>query len=293
MMFAITMAAALSASCEHYNATAAYLWMKKQGCTDGVPSSCPGNITPAAGCTDAVWIARTLAAAGVIPLDPDSPKRSDYNPFVAGGVSYNLELSSDLQAYLKTQGWGPNSSATVDDTEFGALLLTNAFVAMPCFALGSGYYTCHEPPLLYGPQCAVGADMFRTIAPQPWGCMGAPPVPTPPLPTPAPTPAPCNPAVCYPNSEAYVCRPKPGLSQGDLQSLIDYCCSSGTGVNCVTINEGGACYKTLTNLTEKVDWCLRSYYQIQCPQCIVPVHERCDFAGKGELVKGPIPCPSS
>eukprot|EP01063_Lacrimia_lanifica_P041588 TRINITY_DN9742_c2_g1_i1.p2 TRINITY_DN9742_c2_g1~~TRINITY_DN9742_c2_g1_i1.p2 ORF type:complete len:308 (+),score=86.81 TRINITY_DN9742_c2_g1_i1:75-998(+) len=299
---AVCGAAAHAASpCASYDVAAARAWLAAQGCQNSTINGCPGGQTPATGCTDAAYIARALAAGGVLAVDPNSGTRADYQAFRYNGTTYNLELSTDLQKVMALAGW---RAATVkpEAAGEGAIVFTSAFAhseggpGLPCWARGNALFDCHEPPLLYAPNCGIASDVLAGVHPQVWTCPGAPrPAPAPPTPAPAPVPQPCDHALCYPDPAApYVCRASPTASAAALQAALDYACSYGSGVDCAPINQGGACFDLVNQtLLAHADWAFDQYYQVQCPFCIVPVAERCNFNGAAALVKGPVPCPTA
>ncbi|GKU91936.1 hypothetical protein SLEP1_g5741 [Rubroshorea leprosula] len=84
---------------------------------------------------------------------------------------------------------------------------------------------------------------------------------------PAPTPA-------VPTGKQF-CVPKLGVSDGQLQSNLDYAC--GNGVDCLPINLGGACFEP-NNLRAHASFAMNSYYRTKGQ-----TFNECNFGGTGQL----------
>lgn len=77
------------------------------------------------------------------------------------------------------------------------------------------------------------------------------------LQTPTTPKTPTTPANPSPKAAAW-CVPKPGVSDAQLQSNLDYVC--GHGLDCSPIQPGGACYEPAT-LQAHAAYAMNLYYQ--------------------------------
>ncbi|XWS56582.1 hypothetical protein CRYUN_Cryun09bG0097800 [Craigia yunnanensis] len=86
-----------------------------------------------------------------------------------------------------------------------------------------------------------------------------------------PTASPANPA---PSSKKY-CVPKPGVTDAQLQSNLDYACSQGT--DCSPIQPGGPCAEPAT-ARSRATFAMNSFYRSKGQ-----VDSACDFSGTAQI----------
>ncbi|XVE71635.1 hypothetical protein DITRI_Ditri10aG0167100 [Diplodiscus trichospermus] len=89
-----------------------------------------------------------------------------------------------------------------------------------------------------------------------------------------PTPTNPSPATPAPSGKSF-CVPKIGVSYAQLQSNLDYAC--GQGIDCTTIQPGGACYEPNT-VQAHAAFAMNSYYRTKGESYFT-----CDFAGTGQI----------
>ncbi|XP_022764536.1 glucan endo-1,3-beta-glucosidase-like [Durio zibethinus] len=95
------------------------------------------------------------------------------------------------------------------------------------------------------------------------------PVPTPTQPQPTPSPA-----TPVPSGKRF-CVPKPGVTDAQLQSNLDYACSQGT--NCSPIQPGGPCAEPPTTRS-RATFAMNSFYRSKGE-----VDSACDFSGTAQI----------
>ncbi|GLT93082.1 hypothetical protein SLE2022_108880 [Rubroshorea leprosula] len=84
-----------------------------------------------------------------------------------------------------------------------------------------------------------------------------------------------TPAVPAPATGKQFCVPKQGISDGQLQSNIDYICAQG--VDCSPINPGGGCTYP-NNIRDRATFAMNSYYRTRGQ-----TFNECNFGGTGQL----------
>lgn len=164
----IIVALALCAACAvaqtnvTYNAAAAVQWIQNQGCDNSSITNCPGG----RGCNDAEFIARALAAGGVIALDPNSQTGDGYSDYFFNNKTYNLCETLYFETFLQDLGWTTPAACSAEDPNAcypqGAIGMTNNEWSqeMPIIALGGELCTSHTPTTTNGPHCAINCGEF-------------------------------------------------------------------------------------------------------------------------------------
>ena len=137
-------------------------WSTVMSCANATISNCPGN-SP---CTDAEYLARSLAFGGAIALKADAPAGCPgfgcYEMPTQPGKFFNLALTDGLVDWLEAAGF-TKSAASAEAAPQGAVLLVQGYKA-PALALGGGRCSAHTPLVHGGPHCGVACSY---LAPTP------------------------------------------------------------------------------------------------------------------------------
>jgi mannan endo-1,4-beta-mannosidase len=148
-----------------YDPTGAVAWLTAQGCTNASVPLCPGSVP----CHDAEFVARALAAGGVVNCDPNAVSNDCFTAYVAYGTSDVYDLTetvyfvSYLQQYLQ---WVSPATCSANNPDacypVGAVPMSvNQWgEEMPIMAVGHVLCTSHSPTTNNGPHCSIPCQEY-------------------------------------------------------------------------------------------------------------------------------------
>lgn len=153
----------------HYDIPGALAWLQAQGCNNAsrIPI-CPGGVP----CTSQEFIARMLAAGGVIALDPNVVSNAAYQSYLYNGSTFNFTDAptdgfGDIYEFLDTIGWnGAHYFPGCSNTNISACYPSGGIIVVQGevngFGVALGNDFCSFPfQYQYGvPHCNIFCELF-------------------------------------------------------------------------------------------------------------------------------------